>query len=101
MSVPFEANVLDSLRSKGEGSLLDTIDTLRSHGTGHYVSLPQLIVCGDQSSGKSSALEAISGIPFPTRDNMCTLTYALRLSLVGNGVSLLTSAYTIERVMIP
>jgi hypothetical protein len=72
MSGPFENSVLDSLRSNGEGGLLDAIDTLRSQGIGHYVSLPQLIVCGDQSSGKSSVLEAISGIPFPTRDNMCT-----------------------------
>jgi len=63
---------MDSLRSKGEASLLDAIDLLRRQGISHYISLPQLIVCGDQSSGKSSVLEAISGIPFPTRDNMCT-----------------------------
>ena len=63
---------VDSLRSKDEASLLDAIDLLRCQGISHYVSLPQLIVCGDQSSGKSSVLEAISGIPFPTRDNMCT-----------------------------
>ncbi|KAK3933699.1 P-loop containing nucleoside triphosphate hydrolase protein, partial [Diplogelasinospora grovesii] len=30
------------------------------------------IVCGDQSSGKSSALEAISGMSFPAKDNLCT-----------------------------
>jgi hypothetical protein len=72
MSSPLEAKALEALRSKGECGLLDAIDTLRSQGIGHYVSLPQLIVCGDQSSGKSSVLEAISGIPFPTRDNLCT-----------------------------
>ena len=52
--------------------LLDEIDKLRSQGISHYVSLPQLIVCGDQSSGKSSVLEAISGITFPTKDTLCT-----------------------------
>jgi hypothetical protein len=72
MSAQIEANVLDSLCAKGEGDLLDAVDAMRSQGIAHYVSLPQLIVCGDQSSGKSSVLEAISGIPFPTRDNLCT-----------------------------
>jgi len=72
MSASAEPITVDSLRSKGEASLLDAIDLLRCQGISHYVSLPQLIVCGDQSSGKSSVLEAISGIPFPTRDNMCT-----------------------------
>ncbi|KAH8742896.1 dynamin family protein [Diaporthe sp. PMI_573] len=72
MSRSVEPTVMDSLRSKGEAGLLDAIDLLRCQGISHYISLPQLIVCGDQSSGKSSVLEAISGIPFPTRDNMCT-----------------------------
>ncbi|KAH8775815.1 hypothetical protein F5882DRAFT_245913, partial [Hyaloscypha sp. PMI_1271] len=34
--------------------------------------LPQLIICGDQSSGKSSLLEEISRVPFPGKDNLCT-----------------------------
>ncbi|KAI9669191.1 MAG: hypothetical protein M1817_004733 [Caeruleum heppii] len=63
---------LESLQSSDERDLLDGIDKLRSQGISHYVALPQLIVCGDQSSGKSSVLEAISGIPFPTKDNLCT-----------------------------
>lgn len=46
--------------------------TLRC-GRGQHVSLPQLIVCGDQSAGKSSVLEAFSGIPFPTNDGLCTV----------------------------
>lgn len=53
-------------------ALLNDIDQLRSYGISRYVQLPQLIVCGDQSSGKSSVLEAISGIPFPIKDNLCT-----------------------------
>lgn len=52
--------------------LLDIIDNLRSQGVSHYVDLPEIIVCGDQSAGKSSVLEAISGMPFPTKDGLCT-----------------------------
>ncbi|KAL9099779.1 MAG: hypothetical protein Q9163_004766 [Psora crenata] len=61
-----------SLQSKDHGELLDIIDLLRSQGISHYVRLPQLIVCGDQSSGKSSVLEAVSGVRFPTKENLCT-----------------------------
>ena len=61
-----------SLQSEDHGELLDVIDVLRSQGISHYVRLPQLIVCGDQSAGKSSVLEAVSGVRFPTKDNLCT-----------------------------
>lgn len=68
----FEATNLSSLRSDEQLSLLDEIDTLSRSGIGDHVSLPQIAVCGDQSSGKSSCLEAISGIPFPRKDTLCT-----------------------------
>lgn len=32
----------------------------------------QLVVVGDQSSGKSSLLESLTGIPFPTNTELCT-----------------------------
>ncbi|KAI9775355.1 MAG: hypothetical protein M1839_001271 [Geoglossum umbratile] len=63
---------LDSLQASEQLHLLDEIDKLRLQGISEFVFLPQLIVCGDQSSGKSSVLEAISGIPFPRKDNLCT-----------------------------
>lgn len=55
-----------------QGPLLDKIDELRAIGVGGLVGLPQLIVCGNQSSGKSSVLEAISRVRFPVRSNVCT-----------------------------
>lgn len=63
---------LISLQSPDHEEILNVIDQLRSEGISKYVNLPQLIVCGDQSSGKSSVLEAISGLGFPTKDNICT-----------------------------
>ncbi len=60
------------LQSKDHGDLLNIVDELRSQGTSHYIDLPQVIVCGDQSSGKSSVLDAVSGIRFPQKDNLCT-----------------------------
>ncbi|KAL2261180.1 hypothetical protein VTK26DRAFT_4614 [Humicola hyalothermophila] len=60
------------LQSKDHRDLLDVADRLRSQGFGRFVDLPQIIVCGDQSSGKSLALEAISGMSFPAKDNPCT-----------------------------
>lgn len=61
-----------SLQSKAHRDLLDIIDKLRSQGISRYVDLPEIIVTGDQSAGKSSVLEAISGMTFPTKDNLCT-----------------------------
>lgn len=60
------------LCSKDRLDLLDSVDRLRSQGVNDHVSLPQIIVCGDQSAGKSSVLEAISGVSFPVKSNVCT-----------------------------
>jgi len=70
--VTFESNTLSRLCSKDQLELLDSVDQLRLQGINNYVSLPQIIVCGDQSSGKSSVLEAISGVSFPVSGNLCT-----------------------------
>lgn len=48
------------------------IDKLRELGIGSHVALPQLVVVGDQSSGKSSVLEAIMDFALPRDSGLCT-----------------------------
>jgi GTPase SAR1 family protein len=80
-SSPFKGDSLDQLQTPEQVELLDAIDKLRSQGLGHYnISLPQLIVCGDQSSGKSSLLEGLTRLRFPAREGLCT-TFATELVL--------------------
>ncbi|RYC63859.1 hypothetical protein CHU98_g2351 [Xylaria longipes] len=71
--VALDQATLDELNSPTAGVLLDTIiDSLWELQIGEIVNLPQIIVVGDQSSGKSSVLEAISGVRFPTKGDVCT-----------------------------
>ncbi|KAF2707539.1 hypothetical protein K504DRAFT_383111 [Pleomassaria siparia CBS 279.74] len=73
--------MIEQLQSVEQVSLLDAIDKLRYQGIGQYdIGLPQLIVCGDQSSGKSSVLEGLTRLRFPTKDGLCT-TFATELVL--------------------
>ncbi|OKL64369.1 hypothetical protein UA08_01080 [Talaromyces atroroseus] len=68
----FSTDALSGICTQEQLNLLDSVDALRLQGISHYVSLPQIIVCGDQSSGKSSVLETISGVAFPVKSNLCT-----------------------------
>lgn len=52
-------------------TLLDLIDKLQFAQLDN-VKLPQIVVVGDQSAGKSSVLEAITGTPFPRDAGACT-----------------------------
>jgi hypothetical protein len=51
---------------------LDLVDKLRSCGIERDIPIPQIAVKGDQSSGKSSVLEFISGVPFPRGSGLVT-----------------------------
>lgn len=61
------------LQSAEQAELLDAIDRLRREDIDADISIPQIVVCGDQSSGKSSLLEAIAQVPFPAGSGATTL----------------------------
>lgn len=53
--------------------ILDLVDKLRNiDKIEKTIPLPQIVVVGQQSSGKSSVLNAISAIQFPIHDGLCT-----------------------------
>uniref|UniRef100_A0A452SR97 Interferon-induced GTP-binding protein Mx2 n=1 Tax=Ursus americanus TaxID=9643 RepID=A0A452SR97_URSAM len=51
---------------------LDLIDSLRALGVEQDLALPAIAVIGDQSSGKSSVLEALSGVALPRGSGIVT-----------------------------
>ena len=63
---------LELFQTEEQRRILDTVAQIRKCGLESILSLPQLAVCGDQSAGKSSVLEALTEIPFPRHDNLCT-----------------------------
>ena len=68
-----EFDALAELQSTERAKLLNVIDELRELGLEEVgIELPQIVVVGNQSSGKSSVLEAISNFAFPTNDVRCT-----------------------------
>ncbi|KAI1442064.1 P-loop containing nucleoside triphosphate hydrolase protein [Annulohypoxylon stygium] len=80
--ISLDSTALEQLHVE-QKALLDAIDDLRKHGIDRLVDLPQIIVVGDQSSGKSSVLEAISRVRFPVNDGLCT-RFATELVLRTN-----------------
>ncbi|KAF2872794.1 interferon-induced GTP-binding protein Mx2 [Massariosphaeria phaeospora] len=59
-------------------AILTKIDKLRELNV-RNVNLPQIISVGDQSSGKSSVLESLTGFSFPQGTGLCT-RYATQIS---------------------
>ncbi|CAA9960015.1 GTP-binding protein [Pyrenophora teres f. maculata] len=88
---------LQALQSVGQRKVMDIVDKLRRTGLSGVVELPQLIVCGDQSSGKSSVLEAITEIPFPRKENLCT-RFATEIILRRSNTSTSTVTITPDKL---
>ncbi|XP_047575745.1 interferon-induced GTP-binding protein Mx1 [Lutra lutra] len=64
---------------------IDLIDSLRALGVEQDLALPAIAVIGDQSSGKSSVLEALSGVALPRGSGIVTrCPLVLKLKKVTN-----------------
>ncbi|KAF9423948.1 hypothetical protein BGZ76_003592 [Entomortierella beljakovae] len=60
--------------------VIDKINKIRSFGLNKILTIPQIAILGDQSSGKSSVLEAITKLSFPRNIETCT-RFATQVSL--------------------
>jgi GTPase SAR1 family protein len=50
----------------------DTLGELQQLGVEHIVSLPSLVLVGDQSAGKSSLMSGLAGLNLPRSEGVCT-----------------------------
>ncbi|KAJ0355578.1 hypothetical protein KNSL1_000705 [Colletotrichum chrysophilum] len=66
-------------QDENESRIIQVMNKVRALDN-HDVVPHQLVVCGSQSSGKSSVLGAITGIPFPSGRGMCT-RYVVEVTL--------------------
>lgn len=97
---------VEDLDNEDRVRVLGIVDKLRELGVNEDISLPQvrpdvlsdtriskancpqLVVVGDQSSGKSSLLEGLTGLNFPIASELCTrfaTQIILRRSVTGEG----------------
>ncbi|KAI9716189.1 MAG: hypothetical protein M1828_000415 [Chrysothrix sp. TS-e1954] len=71
-AIKADDGIPDAAAGLADQSLLHKIDRLFACNVGEYIDLPQLVVVGDQSSGKSSVLEGLVGFSFPRDKGLCT-----------------------------
>ncbi|XP_024293886.1 interferon-induced GTP-binding protein Mx2-like isoform X3 [Oncorhynchus tshawytscha] len=80
---------------------IDLIDYLRSIGIEKDLPLPSIAVVGDQSSGKSSVLEALSGVALPRGNGIVTrCPLELRLCYVSGVAWKAVISYRDKRINI-
>ena len=75
MSEPYSAAKVVKMMGNyglGDPSMLEKIDKLFACGVGEFINLPQIVVVGDQSSGKSSILEGLIKMALPRDSGLCT-----------------------------
>ncbi|CAK5274279.1 unnamed protein product [Mycena citricolor] len=58
--------------AKARRQMLDLVNRMKNTGVQNDIDLPQIAVIGNQSAGKSSLIESISGITLPRAAGTCT-----------------------------
>ncbi|XP_075707111.1 interferon-induced GTP-binding protein Mx2-like [Rhinoderma darwinii] len=71
-NMPQTVKLIDKQFQEKIRPCIDLIDSLRSFGVEKDLALPAIAVIGDQSSGKSSVLEALSGVTLPRGTGIVT-----------------------------
>ncbi|TBU24235.1 P-loop containing nucleoside triphosphate hydrolase protein [Dichomitus squalens] len=71
-STPNHTLLLSTDYGKSSKELIEFVGELRSLGAHIDLELPRIVVIGNQSAGKSSLVEAISGISVPRDAGTCT-----------------------------
>ncbi|KAF2815992.1 uncharacterized protein BDZ99DRAFT_565876 [Mytilinidion resinicola] len=69
---PIEMHKTIDLVDHRQIELFEALERLKSLQAASDIKTPQLIVVGDQSSGKSSILEALARFHFPVHEELCT-----------------------------
>lgn len=52
--------------------IINTLSELQTFGLSHVVNLPEIVLVGDQSAGKSSLMSALAGVQLPRAQGTCT-----------------------------
>ncbi|KAK4095861.1 hypothetical protein N658DRAFT_385912, partial [Parathielavia hyrcaniae] len=69
-------------RRPEDAQILAAMDKLRELRIDQKYDLPQIIVCGAQSAGKSSVLESLVQVPFPRGDNNICTRYVTKVTML-------------------
>ncbi|KAG5640431.1 hypothetical protein DXG03_008697 [Asterophora parasitica] len=69
---PTDRTLFETSYARRCKELMDLNKDLAALGAGSFLDLPRLAVIGSQSAGKSSLVEAVSGISVPRESGTCT-----------------------------
>ncbi|KAJ4864748.1 dynamin family domain-containing protein [Trichoderma breve] len=84
MSETIEAAHLPRFQFPPDGKkakILEIIEKIRHCDLEQDIDVPELVLCGQQSSGKSSVLEALTGLEFPKGDGGACTRFPIEIRL--------------------